>query len=273
MASLRRWYPLTKTLFVLIITILAGQLYSYVFEQLFHEPIVVDVRNPTVIIAALLFAGLMALLAFAGCALIDRRPLSDFGFAFQRRERRLAALSVILITAVFTLMMILLRETGAARWMLRPILPKNLLAAVLIYISVGINEEIFFRGYLFRSLLPYGKVAAYVICILVFTLVHFSNQTMSVPYLLVLILMTLLYVAMYDFTGSLLPGIIFHSTYDLLLAILGGNTSKGSFIYWSSLRLGVSLNDLFMFASILVIILMGTILWFHQRNRSGAEPV
>lgn len=253
---LKKMFPLLKTLIVLVLFFVLSQIMSQSFTRLFGFPPSTDADNPQVILFSILYFVIVVLLTFAATVLIDRRKITDIGLNMGAKEVILSLVALLILAGGFFIFIYLLQESGIAIWRWNHISPLTVLGAVIIYTTVGINEEFFFRGYLFKSLSVYGKVAGYIGSVLVFTLIHFLSQEISVLYLTMLVLISIFYILLLDITGSIWPGVIIHAGYDLILALTGGNQEKGSLIRWLYLDSGMTLNDLTMFLSIGLILLI-----------------
>ena len=261
---IKRWFPGLKTILVLALFIILSQFISQIFTRIFGFPPTTVADNPQVILFMILYCGIVVLLSLAGTVFIDRREIKDIGLKFGKKELILSLLSLLILSVGFFIFVYLLKKTGTAIWRWNHISLLTVLGAAVSYITVGINEEFFFRGYLYKSLTTYGKAAAYIGSTLVFMLIHFLNQEISVLYLIMLLLISLLYVLLLDFTGSIWPGVIIHAGYDLVLSLTGGVIEKGSLIRWLYLDSNMTLNDLTMLLStglVLLITLLTYILY------------
>jgi uncharacterized protein len=123
-----------------------------------------------------------------------------------------------------------MRQNQAAQY---PLFAGDYLGQIAFFIGaaiiVPIGEEIFFRGYLFKTLWriweekPWGRVAMFVVSSLAFSLAHAAAASQDVIALLVPAFMmgVLLAYAMYR-TGSIVPSIIAHAMNNglALLALL-----------------------------------------------------
>lgn len=267
--TLKKFIPFTKTTLVLAVFIIFGQfLYNFLNVQ-FNLPGTVDVRKSIFIIFSIIYCIYVVLYSFVACKYIDKRKLDDFGFGIRKKDIFFTVISLVLTFLGFFMFAIITKKFGITKWEWTGISFIHVLSAVVVYITVGINEEIFFRGYLFKSLSYYGKIPAYIISILIFTLIHFTQQGFSIPYLIELLLSSFLLIYIFDVTGSIWPGIVIHGGYDLFINLFGGNINKASLITWKYLDKRFYLNDLFMYISIIVDIIIILILYFMYRSKQS----
>ena len=88
---------------------------------------------------------------------------------------------------------------------------------ILSVIVAPITEEILMRGIIFGSINKHNKIAAYVISIAVFTLMHGTFTHIPVT-----VLFGLIFAFVYDITGNLLYSILIHFANNLFSVFLTG---------------------------------------------------
>src|SRR5690625_3212677 len=90
------------------------------------------------------------------------------------------------------------------------------LVFLIIFIFVGFFEEMFFRGYIMRTMESRGnqKWLIYVVSALVFSLVHGTNPNVSILGLINIMFVGLLFAYMFDKTNSLWLPIGYHITWN-----------------------------------------------------------
>jgi len=102
---------------------------------------------------------------------------------------------------------------------------------VWLAVAVGLNEEFFYRGVVFKVMRRYGTRRAIVYSALIFGVLHLANlgNGSSVGYLILQVLFSALFgfvtAELVAVTGSLWPGVAFHAAYDTV-AYLGGDSSS-----------------------------------------------
>lgn len=87
---------------------------------------------------------------------------------------------------------------------------------VIIAMSAGICEEVFFRGFVLRGYEKFGKINGIIITALLFGLFHFNIQNFAGPVVLGIVFGFLVYE-----TDSLFAGIIGHMTNNSIAVTLG----------------------------------------------------
>jgi len=184
----------------------------------------------------MLYLGALLPIVMGGLALLlfrflDGRRLSQFGFSMDRRAAAVTLWGLLLMLLGFGLLIAVTQLTGTARYAwARSVSGRFVLAAVVTYIGTGVWEEFFFRGYLYNTLTDYGKPAAYIVSILVFSFIHFTEESLVLTRVLDLLLVSFMLTYVYDRTGSIWPGVILHGAWDLLNMLLVGNLSRTSLL-------------------------------------------
>jgi membrane protease YdiL (CAAX protease family) len=84
-------------------------------------------------------------------------------------------------------------------------------------------EEVYFRGYFFRTLKDYGKPAAYLASIAVFVLIHFTEEAFILSRIFNLVLVSFFLTYVFDKSRSIWPGIILHAGWNLVNFLLVAN--------------------------------------------------
>lgn len=104
-------------------------------------------------------------------------------------------------------------------------------AIVWLAVAVGLNEEFFYRGVVFKVMRRYGTRRAIVYSALIFGVLHLANlgNGSSAGYLVLQVLFAVLFgfvtAELVAATGSLWPGVAFHAAYDTV-AYFGGDSSS-----------------------------------------------
>lgn len=222
---LRRLAPAAKALLTTAGYVLVTELYLFWVAQRLLGLQPGQLRDIGVLPAFLSIAvALQVVLALGGLALfrfVDRRPWSEFGFAFGARARWLTLGSVLLYAAGMAFLVWLWRAIGKVTLYSGYVqFPLFVRAAVACGLA-GVYEEFLFRGYIFRTLRSYSRSWAYLISILLFALVHFTRPDDPFGWMRLsgLISATFLYTLVYDLSGSIWPGVILHGVYDLMATV------------------------------------------------------
>ncbi len=155
----------------------------------------------------------------------DRRPLTDLGVSLRPGAgadfARGCALAFVILTVIFVFSW----ATGTIRveGFARPAPPGTPVAAYFIgaliaFLSVGVYEELMFRGYVLQALEERGsKVAAVIVSSLLFAVLHFANPGADPTGLINTALIGALLAAIYLRTRSLWMPIGFHFAWNFLL--------------------------------------------------------
>ncbi len=161
---------------------------------------------------------------------IDRRPFSDYGFHFGRRWWMDLlfgmVLGAVLMTGIFlseyvlgwvTVSGSLQSPAGVSFW-------QGLLTVILLFLAVGIFEELFSRGYLLHNLAEglnfkfwnakIALVAAWVLASLLFGVAHASNPNATTISTINLVLAGLFLGLGYVLTGELAIPVGLHITWN-----------------------------------------------------------
>ena len=101
---------------------------------------------------------------------------------------------------------------------------------LIIFILVGFFEEIFFRGYVMTTMANRGnkKWLIYLVSAIIFSLVHGANPNVSIPGLINILLVGLLFAYMFDATKSLWMPIGYHITWNYFQGNVFGFAVSGT---------------------------------------------
>ena len=149
-----------------------------------------------------------------------RPSLTDFG----HRTPRNAARALWWVPSGAVVALVLLGSGVAVRLAVVP-------AIVWLTLAVGLNEELFYRGIVFKVMRRYGTCRAIAYSALIFGVLHLANlgNGSSAGYLLLQVVFSALFgfvtAELVAVTGSLWPGVAFHAAYDTV-AYLGGDSSS-----------------------------------------------
>ena len=104
---------------------------------------------------------------------------------------------------------------------------------LILFILVGFFEEMFFRGYVMKTMAERGnnKWVIYVVSALVFSIVHGTNPNVSVFGLINIALVGILFAYMFDVTRSLLLPIGYHITWNFFQGNVFGFPVSGTAPY------------------------------------------
>ncbi|MFD2130277.1 CPBP family intramembrane glutamic endopeptidase [Pseudogracilibacillus auburnensis] len=151
-------------------------------------------------------------------------PRGDFIFGLFLGAASIAAIFFILLaTGDVTLLSSLLN----------PEITWYTLSFLILFILVGFFEEMFFRGYVMKTMEERGnkKWVIYVVSALVFSLVHGTNPNVSILGLVNIALVGILFAYMFDMTKSLLLPIGYHITWNFFQGNVFGFAVSGTSPY------------------------------------------
>jgi len=184
-------------------------------------------------------------IAFLSCSFaarrLDKRPFQNYGFRFSRRWWM--DLGFGLFLGAFLMLCIFLAERSAG-WVQATSRPLDgwawlvILSNLIVYIAVGITEELFSRGYQIRNMSEtlnirrrHPRLAimiAYLVTSSLFGLLHFANPNSSPTSNLLLMAAGVLMGLGYVLTGELGLSIGLHITWNFFQGIVFGFPVSGN---------------------------------------------
>lgn len=147
---------------------------------------------------------------------VNKKSVRNLGFSRSRQDLLFGlGLGALAITLVF----IILLGTGQISLetsLLRPEFSIYSFTFLLIFIIGAVFEEIFFRGYIMRTMGDRGnaKWVIYLVSALFFSVVHGANPNVSILGLVNILLVGLLFAYMFDVTKRLWLPIGYHFTWN-----------------------------------------------------------
>ncbi|MFC7391406.1 CPBP family intramembrane glutamic endopeptidase [Scopulibacillus cellulosilyticus] len=150
--------------------------------------------------------------------LFNKAKVKNIGFGFYKGVRQIL-LGLLLGFLSMTLIFIFLRILGAvdvANSIIHPHISKYLLLDILLYVLVGIAEELFFRGYIIGTMLQRGnnKLWCMTVSAIIFGCTHLINPNVAAVGIINIALVGVLFTYMYISTGKLWLSIGFHITWN-----------------------------------------------------------
>lgn len=104
----------------------------------------------------------------------------------------------------------------------------SVLCGIVIYASVGLSEEVLFRGF-YQGLFGERKALGIIVTALLFAAVHLVNSAYSAASLIYLIAAGFFFSLLREVTGSLWACIGFHSAWDWVeISVFGLNQERGN---------------------------------------------
>lgn len=263
-----------RMLFYIIISVVVYHfLTKVIIDYILNNSIIKninDLRDITSVVFAFIFDGIYAIAGVLLFRMIGRQDCKNIGFKFRKKEIKFTLIGVIVFILMHILFTYITSRMNLAVWnfkYLNQIVPLYLLYAVLIrFLFVGIGEEFFFRGFLFKALEPYGRLVQYGVNMLFFVSVHFLGNKFYPLYFLELVIATFLLCYIYEKTRSIWPGVILHGATDLLATLFSWNLKGVSVVslWWKS---KYSIGDAFQWLYIISNILLIMLVWyFYERQ-------
>ena len=160
------------------------------------------------------FDGLIVLLGLALYRWLDRRDIKEFGFSVSPLAVRVTLLCLLLLATIYLMLAAVTTWQGIS-WARPEVVPLYLLRTILVGLAVGFGEEVFFRGYIHRTLMGYGRPWSYLISCSLFALAHFAAEPFHVLRFIGTFLPALLFTYLYEQTGSIWPGTVVHAALNL----------------------------------------------------------
>jgi membrane protease YdiL (CAAX protease family) len=150
---------------------------------------------------------------------INKKKIAALGLEFNRLNMKDLGFGLFLGGASMALIFIILLLTGQISLkssLITPDFSIYSLTFLILFIFVGFSEEIFFRGYIMKTMEDRynSKWLVYVMSSLIFSLFHGMNPNVSIFGLINIGLVGLLFSYMYDVTKSLWMPIGYHITWN-----------------------------------------------------------
>lgn len=149
---------------------------------------------------------------------LEKRPPKDFGIICRMTTMKhlvyglcMGAISILFITGILFLSQQAKLEFS---WQ-QPIFSMNILYILLLFIVVGIDEELLIRGYMIHTLGRYNTTyVVYLVPAIIFGALHLSNPHVSVVGFINIIVIGMLFTYMTLKTRNIMMAIGFHMTWN-----------------------------------------------------------
>lgn len=214
-----------------------------------------DYSNPEILLFASLYTLFVTLFSLGAWKVTTGEKIRKLGWSTKNLGRTL--LSAFWLITGFWLFLYILKAFHILEYHWLPFsrifsFQYTAVNMILMFLTVGFCEELFFRGFIYGSLSRINSKAAAVTSSLIFIFVHFIQSPFSWIYLLELSIATLLFLYLYVRTASLVPGMIVHAFIDISLAMFSNDFDRGTFIQWDWLDLRLNIHPLWLTIGILV---------------------
>jgi hypothetical protein len=162
---------------------------------------------------------------------IDRESFKSLGFGLKNVSRELIIgflMGVVLITLGFVILLGI-HEISFVGTNLNAV---NLLLSIVLFVAVGINEELLFRGYILGNfMLSMNRWVALLVSSVVFSLLHMGNANFDWFSFLCILLAGILLGLPYIYTKSLWLPIAFHFSWNFFQGTIYGFNVSGNTEY------------------------------------------
>lgn len=215
--------------------------------------------------------------------LIDKKRFRDIGFFVSSKSGMQLITGLLFGAASMTLLFIILLVTGNISLLnsiTNPQFSISTASGILVFIFVGIKEEVLSRGYCITALNQMERPwLSVIISSAIFSLLHIMNPGVSPLGLLNIFLVGILFGLMYLKSSSLWMPIGYHITWnyfqgDIFGLPVSGLPQKGIYsidVYMDNLLTGGSFGPEAGLLATAIIVLGIMIIWkFYKR---GAEPL
>jgi len=265
---MKRLFPALRALLAMALVVFVGEV---IFRRFLVPALGVSLTDtpdftqwPEMLILGFLLPLVMVTVALGLYRFVDHRKWSEFGFKMDGKARVVAFGGLLLMIIAFGFFIAITQMNESIQWnVASEVTWTFVLSAAVTYMGTGIWEEFYFRGYLYKTLTDYGKPAAYIVSILLFSLIHFTEESLELSRLLNLLLTSFLLTYVYDRTRSIWPGVLLHGGWNLFNFLVISNQSGVALLQVTG---QVSLYNRW-FSNILNVVLI-FLVWIIYRNRS-----
>ncbi|MDO3679701.1 CPBP family intramembrane glutamic endopeptidase [Paenibacillus ehimensis] len=163
--------------------------------------------------------------------LLKKRTLRDLGMRCSFTGVRELGAGIVLGFGFMSMIAAILVAAGAVTLRINPSWSASgLLWSLMMFIGVAFSEEMFFRGYIMKTMeaLKYRLPFAYTVSAILFALIHLGNNDVSALALLNIFLIGLLFAYMFTVTGSLWMPIGYHLAWNFTQGSVYGLAVSGN---------------------------------------------
>ncbi|MCP1310758.1 CPBP family intramembrane glutamic endopeptidase [Paenibacillus tyrfis] len=163
--------------------------------------------------------------------LLKKRSLRDLGMRLTLAGVREFGVGIVLGFGFMSIIAGILVAAGAVTLRINPSWSaSSLIWSLIMFIWVGFSEEMFFRGYIMKTMeaLKYRLPFAYMLSAMLFALIHLGNNDVSALAVFNIFLIGLLFSYMFTITGSLWMPIGYHLAWNYAQGSLYGLAVSGN---------------------------------------------
>lgn len=162
--------------------------------------------------------------------LVDRKKLKDFGFIKLAGHYKDLVYGLVLGAVSMAIIFFILYYTGQITLInTKPVFTWGIIKGLILFIFVGIAEELVSRGYCLKVISEKsGKIVAVIISSLIFSFNHIFNPNVSIPGLINIFLVGILFGYMLIKTNNLWMPIGYHITWNYFQGNIFGFPVSGT---------------------------------------------
>ena len=164
---------------------------------------------------------------------LNKGTIKDLGFRGSLKDLGFGLFFGAISITVITFILMVTGNITLMNSFLEPEFTVYTLTFLILFILVGIFEEMFFRGYVMSTMANRGnpKWMIYVFSALLFSIVHATNPNVSILGLVNIALVGILFAYMFDVTDSLWLPIGYHITWNYFQGNVFGFAVSGTTPY------------------------------------------
>jgi membrane protease YdiL (CAAX protease family) len=236
---LKKVLPFLKALLAFGLNIAVGWADINLLLPLLRTDISQVRANETVqsVLLICLFAAINIAVALVMFRLLDRRPWKEFGLGVTPRGLLLTVLGIAFYVVGWMVIVSVTKSAGVINWIpARKFTPIFFFFEAVGYgVGAGLYEEFLYRGYIFNTLKDYGRVPAYIISMILFSVVHFTQPGDPFNWMRLtgLLSATVALTYIYDRTRSIWPAVLVHGAFDYITIMFIGMKPGFSLYTWA----------------------------------------
>ncbi len=207
---------------------------------------------------------------------IDKLPVSSLGLNLTNKDILFTISSIIITIIAEVAFIIILSASKKLKFSFHFEVENfkhvlSFIATLAVLFIVAVQEEVVFRGYIILNLIYLGPAAAIIISSVIFALIHFPTNKITLPQVSSWLLVGIIFAYIYLMSGSIIIVIILHFFIDLSNVMIFNIAGK-----FSLTNISPPLNDkqrlifrivFSVFIFILVSIIYGNVFNLYQQIR------
>lgn len=212
--------------------------YYYIFQLVFL--LLVNQRDPndyTFNVLAKFISVIALVIGFVFVKVFEKRYPHQYGIILSKKSGKNFLIGLLLGAISIIIIAFMLFATNNARMtnsIDKPMFSIGTLYTLIIFILVGIDEEVLIRGYVVHTLGRYNnKYVIYIVPAIIFSALHLMNPSVSVIGLINIVLIGVLFTYMTLKTKNILMAVGFHITWNFFQGGFFGFNVSGTTL-WDS---------------------------------------